>query len=343
VTVGAGVPVTVTVTNTFDLGSLVVTKEVTGEGAELYGSGPFEVTLRCTLDGAEIEIPGGASRAVSPDAPATYDGLPVGAECAATETLTGGATSTVVGGEGEPVVVGAEDTAEVAVTNTFDVGEVRVVKRLSGSGAPQHQRDEFEFLLVCTQDVDGETVPVVVPGGPTRPASAATDWVAVFTDLPVGAACTVTETTYGGADEVQVIVDGEGTVTDPEAAAPTSVEFRLPPGDDVCLPVEVVNTWGAVRSGSGTAPVAEVATVSARFAGATALAAPVVAPAATVGTPEAQLRTDAGCDPEPPGGLTPPGGGLASTGADGAPVALLASLLIAAGYVLVRGTRGRRV
>ncbi|MFD6166136.1 DUF5979 domain-containing protein [Oerskovia sp. NPDC060287] len=343
VTVGSGVPVTVTVTNTFDLGSLVVTKEVTGEGAELYGSGPFEVTLRCTLDGAEIEIPGGASRAVSPDGPATYDGLPVGAECAVTETLTGGATSTVVSGDGEPVVVEAGESAEVTVTNTFDVGEVRVVKRLSGSGAPQHQGDEFEFLLVCTQDVDGETVPVVVPGGPTRTASAATDWVAVFTDLPVGAACTLTETTYGGADEVQVIVDGEGTVTDPEAAAPTSVEFRLPPGDDVCLPVEVVNTWGTARSASGAAPVTEVATVSARFAGATALAAPVMASAASVGTPAAQLRTDAGCDPEPPGGLIPPGGGLASTGADGVPVALLASLLIAAGYVLVRSTRGRRV
>ncbi|MFD6090936.1 hypothetical protein ACFWGN_02315 [Oerskovia sp. NPDC060338] len=44
-----------------------------------------------------------------------------------------------------------------------------------------------------------------------------------------------------------------------------------------------------------------------------------------------------------PSGRRAVGGGLASTGADGAPVALLASLLIAAGYVLVRSTRGRRV
>ncbi|MBE7701791.1 hypothetical protein H9623_15970 [Oerskovia sp. Sa1BUA8] len=361
VTVTTGSPAHLTVTNTFEVGDLVVTKDVVGDGAELYGAGPFEVTLQCTLAGTPITVPGGAARAVSPDGPATYLGLPVGAECDVTETRTGGATTTVVGGDDETaaggaVVVTAGTPVEVTVTNTFDVGEVRVVKRLSGSGAAQHEDDEFTFLLVCTRDVDGTAVPVAVPDGPTRTASAASDWVAVFTDLPVGATCTVTETTVGGADEVRVVVDGRTTVTDPAAGDPTSVEFRLPSGPDVCLPVEVVNTWGLSGALGGTAggPLGG----TAGTAGTTTLASRTASP---FGTPQVGLSNDAGCATTPPGGLTPPDeepapgdggssaggttpgvGTLPLTGVNVGQAALLASLLVATGYVLVRGARTRR-
>ncbi|MHA7132793.1 DUF5979 domain-containing protein [Oerskovia turbata] len=321
VTVATGAPARVTVTNTFDVADLVVTKDVTGDGVALYGGGPFEVTLQCTLAGTPITVPGGAVRALAPDSPATYEGLPVGAECVVTETRTGGATSTVVG-SGAPVVLAAGAATVVPVTNTFDVGEVRVVKRLSGPDAPQHQGSEFTFQLACTLDVNGAAVPVDVPGGATRSVSADTDWTAAFTGLPVGATCAVSETTTGGADEVRIVVDGQATTTDPEVSTPTSVQFRLPPGDDVCRPVEVVNTWGV---GRGATPGG-----------------------LTGGTPQADLRDAAGCATVPPGGLVTAGdqdaagGSLPVTGANAALVAILASLLITAGYVLIRVTRGRR-
>ncbi|GEK20816.1 DUF5979 domain-containing protein [Cellulomonas xylanilytica] len=248
-------PVLITVTNTYDLGALVVDKVVTGEGADLYGTGPFQVTLTCTFRDEPVDVPGGATRTLVPGSPATYDQLPVGARCVVTEPGTGGATSTTVStvDDGAPgVVTVAGDPQSLTVTNTFDVGEVRVVKSLSGADAPTHEGDVFTVSLACTQQVDGATEPVAVPGGPTRTLSEAGGWVAVYEDLPQGATCVVTETDAGSADAVQVVVDGEGTPTVPTAADPPSAQFQLPVGDDVCQPVEVINTWLTSSGGGGS-------------------------------------------------------------------------------------------
>jgi hypothetical protein len=52
------------VTNTFDAGAITVEKAVDGDGAE-YAQGPYEITLACTFDGEDIEIPGGAERTIA--------------------------------------------------------------------------------------------------------------------------------------------------------------------------------------------------------------------------------------------------------------------------------------
>lgn len=313
---GAPTTVGVVATNTFDLGSLVVDKVVDGEGAALYGAGPFEVSLACTVDGRAVEIPGGATRELEPGDPATYDDLPVGARCEVTETATGGATTTTVSadGEGEPgaVVVLAGDAGNVTVTNTFDVGEVRVVKTLSGADAAEHRGDVFTVSLACTQDVDGATVAVAIPGGPTRTLSAAGDWVAVYSDLPQGATCVVTETDAGGADTVQVVVEGRSTLTDPAAAVPGSVEFDLPVGPDVCESVEVVNTWSPTSGGMG---------------GGTA-----VHNALTTALSPAEVAVAAGCAPAAPDGALPATGAeLVRTGALAAMLLVLGTAALAVG------------
>ena len=244
---------TVVVTNTFDEGVITVDKVVDGDGADLYGSGPFEVTLACTFNGADVDIPGGATRELTPGTPVTYEGLPTGAECTVTEPTTGGATSTTIssvdGGDPGGVVVPDSGSTDVTVTNTFDVGEVRVVKTLSGDDAIMHEGDVFTVSLACTQDVDGTTTDVDIPGGATRELKAPS-WVAVYDDLPQGADCTVAETDAGTADSVTIVVDGNTTTTDPDAVTPEA-SFSLPVGPDVCEPVDVTNTWSANGDANG--------------------------------------------------------------------------------------------
>ena len=188
----------VQVTNTFHLGSVLVTKHVDGPGADLYGQGPFEVSLACTSEDTgtkrDIAIPGGAVRTLSSENDLTtrYDQLPVGAACALTETGAGGATSSTVAvttDGGSPVttqgnrtdLVVVDDTASsgdglapgvsAEITNRFGLGEVRVTKRLTGIGA-DYVDGPFTVRIECIREVDGRTVPVAVPGR-SRPHSPA--------------------------------------------------------------------------------------------------------------------------------------------------------------------------
>lgn len=234
-TVGDQDTVTVTATNTFDLGSIVVDKVVDGAGSELYGSGPFEVTLECTLDGDPIDVPGGATQKLVPGEPVTYDDLPVGAECVVTETSTGGATSVTVSSvddrqPGAVTVPSGDDPASLTVTNTFDVGQIQVVKSVAGLGANVHEDDVFTVSLECTRDVNGDDVPVDVPGGATRELTPGE--TVIYDDLPQGANCAITETDAGGADSIEIVVDGSSTD-----------EVAVPIGDDARSHVEVINTF----------------------------------------------------------------------------------------------------
>lgn len=235
-------PVEATVTNTYDTGSIEVDKVVDGEAAE-FVTAPFEVSLACTFEGQDIEVPDGATRTVTPDEPATYDGLPIGAECVVTETDAAGAASSTIsttvedGDPGQVVVPGADaDPAVVTVTNTFDVGSVAVDKVVDFEG-DSYDVGPFEVTLACTfqgQDIE-------IPGGAAREIAAG-DTV-TYDGLPIGAECVVTETDDGGAASSTVsVVDGgdPGAVTvaagDPAQVTVTNT-FDPPPappggGDD---------------------------------------------------------------------------------------------------------------
>jgi len=234
-------PAAVTVTNTYDLGEFQVEKVVDGDGAA-FGTGPFEVSAECTFQGEPIDVPGGATRTVTPDGPATYDQLPIGAECVVTETDAAGATSSTVSTaveDGEPgqVVVPAADAdpAVVTVTNTFDVGSVAVEKVADFEG-DAYDVGPFEVTLACT--FQGEDIEV--PDGAAREIAAG-DTV-TYAGLPIGAECVVTESDDGGAASSTVsTVDGgdPGAVTvaaDPASVTVTNTFDAVPPpvdpGDD---------------------------------------------------------------------------------------------------------------
>lgn len=129
VTVVPGETVMLTAVNTFDVGSITVTKTITGGGAA-DATGPFTVHLVCTATvggmPAPVTIPGGPDRTLSrPGLTATYDDLPTGAQCSLTETDAGGAVSTTITpNSGDDTVgtvtVGDGVAVDISVTNTFE-------------------------------------------------------------------------------------------------------------------------------------------------------------------------------------------------------------------------------
>ncbi|KAF2412983.1 hypothetical protein B1729_12100 [Microbacterium sp. B35-04] len=211
-TVASGETVEIAAVNTFGAGALTVTKVIDGEGAELWGAGPFTVVLDCLDESGEpVAIPGGAEQTLNEenDYAYTYESLLVGLECTLTETDAGGAhASTITDAEGEPVetIEIVEADTEVNVTNTFDVGQIEVVKTVSGGDAALHRGDTFEVTATCVWN----GADIQVPGGALRELTTAGP--VVYEDLPVGAECAVLETGNGGADAVTY------TPADPDAA-----------------------------------------------------------------------------------------------------------------------------
>ena len=220
-------PVLIEVTNRFLAGSLEVTKAVTGDGAALYGTGDFTLTLACTLGGDPVRVIGGADRTVSAQNPtASYTGLPSGAECTLTETGAAGATESrmrLVGGPwvaaGDPGTsftvqvdpsqasdADQEQTA-IEVENRFDLAEVSVTKRVQSdavdaSGNPIGY-GPFEVELTCTFEGAAVTVTDAVQ-------SIADGGTATWTGLPAGGRCAINETATGDADSIWFEQPGTG-------------------------------------------------------------------------------------------------------------------------------------
>ncbi|RLP80710.1 isopeptide-forming domain-containing fimbrial protein [Mycetocola lacteus] len=245
-------PLQFTAVNTFAAGDLLVTKEITGPGAELWGTGPFEVALACTLDGAAIAIPDGATRELSAENGFETDfaGLPSGAACELTESATGGATtSEIVDADGaavtEPVIIGSGTTVALRVINTFEVGGITVTKTIEGDNAAAAANAQFQVALACTLDRDGVSTALTIPEGATRTLSAATGLTAAYTQLPTGAVCELRETVAGGANASAIT---------PNAGDPAVGVAIIGSGTSVAL--SVVNTFtkdpGITPPGPGT-------------------------------------------------------------------------------------------
>ncbi|MGO1583994.1 MAG: DUF5979 domain-containing protein, partial [Actinomycetaceae bacterium] len=196
------------------------TKDIEGPGAALYGAGPFEAQVDCTWapNGVTTPIALPDDGRVVLDADNGYvaavDGLPDGATCVVTETLTGGADATAtIPADGTVVIDGDDETVtEVTLVNTFEVTSLVVTKAVEG---PAPEGSTFTVDLQCTRVVDGAEQDVAIPGGSERDLTL-DDLTAVYEDLPLGATCVVTETGTGGADDTSITVtgaDGETATT----------------------------------------------------------------------------------------------------------------------------------
>ncbi|HWJ85107.1 MAG TPA: DUF5979 domain-containing protein, partial [Cellulomonas sp.] len=141
--------------NRYDLGSLVVSKEVVSDAVDQDGDadvfGPFRIEVRCEFLGNPVYATGyGPLRPMNLTLAAgdevELDGLPVGAECTVTEPDTNASEVevTVQSGSDEPETTpGPSGTLTVAgdpgntavVTNTYAVGKLDVSKVVTGDGA----------------------------------------------------------------------------------------------------------------------------------------------------------------------------------------------------------------
>ncbi|AZI57222.1 DUF11 domain-containing protein [Nakamurella antarctica] len=204
--------------NVFDVGSMEIIKERKGDGVDIFGAGPFTVTVNCTylVDGV---LTGFTREAVLNNGngyEATIDDVILGARCVVEESDDGGATSSEIYSDGEVFPVeGVEivpDTfiekgsgdlislvrvpgTSVTVVNTFDAADLVIVKKRDGDGAPQFGAGPFTVGVSCLYN--GNTYSLGAAG--SQVLSQGNGYVATITGLPVGAACTVVEPDNGGA------------------------------------------------------------------------------------------------------------------------------------------------
>ncbi|MDK1360288.1 thioester domain-containing protein [Arthrobacter sp. zg-Y1219] len=204
VTIPAGVGVEVVFTDTYTVnpGALTVDKVIAGPAAREQG--PITVEVICTADGVEvirqdITIEAGAGGTV----PGTVSGIPEGASCGVTEPGTGETPAVGVTVElPEDVTIAAGETAEASVINTYEVnpGSLVVTKVIAGEAAGNQESVEVDVL--CT--LDGVTVfeeVSQVPAGTTE------DVGAVFSNIPAGASCSITEPVTGATAAVTVTTE----------------------------------------------------------------------------------------------------------------------------------------
>lgn len=206
-----------TATNTFDYGSLVLAKKLDGAAAGYVGDREFTLALTCQLDqgqesattvvdGRELTIKGGGT--------VTVDKLPVGADCWVAETVNGGASSVTIDHSdvASAAVVGAGEAATVTVTNTFDAGLLSVSKKVVNGGA-----GPYTFELVCTI---GEAAVALEPGdaafklkdGESKTISVPNDAGCVVTESNVPTGDTVTYLASSGATDGTVAVNAEAGI-----------------------------------------------------------------------------------------------------------------------------------
>jgi hypothetical protein len=188
VTVGTtGSTVVKTVTNTFDLASLVVTKNVITDALDesadrVVLDSPFVVRVACTFQGASVYAAGfdGLPMVLTLDASApgntqTLTGLPANASCVVSEDAPTYTNSTdILFYRGAPLALVSTDTDvlisralsltrdvsgsgrnAVSVNNNYGVGSFTVTKEILGAGADQfvpgapYADAEFDVHITC--------------------------------------------------------------------------------------------------------------------------------------------------------------------------------------------------
>lgn len=196
-----GAAVTITNTVTYLPGGLRVVKSIDGDAAGQQGAIALRVVCGDVLDDT-FEIPAGSAAG---EYEQVYSDLAAGTECTVTEAESG-ETAQVQVSTGDPVTVeiqpGATTDAALANTVTYRPGSLRVVKSIDGVAAGE--QGAIELAIVCG-DVLEDTF--AIPAG-----AAAGEYEQVFTDIPAGTECTVTESASGATTRVDVTTDGPVTV-----------------------------------------------------------------------------------------------------------------------------------
>lgn len=161
---------------------------------------PFHVTCVIHPQGRPDQTVLDKDYRVSVNKPVTIEGLPAGAECQIWETAARGGSSDHPAGDPVEVTIKpglGETTVETArITNTFEFGELRLVKVLDGDAANYVGDRTFGVKVFCAMpDASGAATDLVV--SKTYEVSAGEP--VVVKPLPVNANCWAEEVDTGGA------------------------------------------------------------------------------------------------------------------------------------------------
>lgn len=224
----------VSFTNSYDTGALTVAKNVDGEGAALYGAGPFTFSAVCTYRGQEILA---LEFELEANSRQTFGPYPTSTSCIVQEVGAAGATSTMLDPTDGTVTIGegTDPAWTVTATNTFDLTSIVVTKNRIGDLDAEGADGTFRVELQCVLPTDGEDRTIAIPGGAVRELTAARGYTATYESLPVDARCDIVETDAGTAVRTAITVststaaavtsEGVSAAIDlTDAAAPTEVE-----------------------------------------------------------------------------------------------------------------------
>jgi hypothetical protein len=213
VTIPSGGTATADLSDTFAVGSLIVNKTITGNGAGQQGR--VTITVRCgTTAEPDFVIPAGTpAGTVSQE----YTGVPAGTVCTATETANGATGTVTVSTAGSPqaITIAANGSGTANMTDTYSLvpGSLVVTKSLTGSAAGQ--QGLIGILVACG---GGNAFAYLIPAG-----TAGGDLPRVFEGIPPGSTCTVVEAINGSSTTVTVVSAGSGQqVTVPAGGAGTA-------------------------------------------------------------------------------------------------------------------------
>ncbi|GAA2142108.1 hypothetical protein GCM10009760_26920 [Kitasatospora kazusensis] len=196
---------TAIVTNEFATGSLRITKQLTGPGAE-HADRPFRFGVLCDFDGR----PGVVARALELRAPkleGVLTDLPVGAVCTVTETDNGGADGTPPPVGRVVITEGENNVATASLDNTFSVGSLALHKQLTGPGAelPALRAASFGLHVICRREgADSEGNPRLVTVLDRTYQVTGGQTLQVPVPLPIGTRCWAAEPDPRGASSTVI-------------------------------------------------------------------------------------------------------------------------------------------
>ena len=201
---------TVTVDNNYptggnEIGSLVITKNLTGEAA-IWAQGPFEFETKCSVGG--YVIPSVTPVLTPTNREDAIKNLPVGASCVIQEKTVGSASMpqpNVVGFATVPDVSTQDvsvDPAYAPAVNDFPAGYITLEKSTDGAAAESMSGARFVLNVRCERDlIAGGTEEILAREVTLR----AGESVRLDNDpMPVDARCWATEIDSSGATAVSV-------------------------------------------------------------------------------------------------------------------------------------------
>jgi hypothetical protein len=195
----------VSFSNTYDTGSLKVTRMAAGPGAAQYGGGYLSAQVSCTLTEGGESVPvvlpnGGTVQLVYANGyTATLSGIAAGAHCLTSTNLTLGAVSNTIDPAGGVTIV-TDTTVDSTITDTFLVGSLTVNALRTGNAVAQAGAGPFTVTVFCSYTADTTHYAIDIGSGNMEfQLSSANNYTHTIPNIILGGSCRINQTDSAGA------------------------------------------------------------------------------------------------------------------------------------------------